>query len=61
MQSRKKRKLRFGGASLALGSAVLVVSTFLSEGSLRWVCRGVALALIMLAGWHFVGANAETD
>ena len=61
MENRKKRKLRFGGAMLALGSATLVVSTFLSEGGLRWVCRCVAGAFMILAVVSFVGANSEPD
>jgi hypothetical protein len=46
---------------LALGSATLVISTFLSEGGLRWVCRCVAGAFMILAVVNFVGANSEAD
>jgi len=61
MENRKKRKLRFGGAMLALGSAMFLVSTFLSEGGLRWVGRCVAAAFVILAAVSFVGANSEPD
>jgi len=61
MENRKKRKLRFGGAMLALGSAALLVSTFLTEGGLRWVCRCLAGAFMILAIVSFVGASSERD
>ena len=62
MENRKKRiKLRLGGAMLALGAATLVASTFLSEGSLRWVSRGVAAVFMILAMVSFVSANGEPD
>jgi hypothetical protein len=59
MENRKKSKLRFGGAILALASVTFLVATFLSEGGLRWVCRCVAGAFIILAIVSFAGANSE--
>ena len=61
MGNRQKRKVRLGGVMLVLGSATLLISTFLSEGVLRWVCRFVAGAFMILAIVSVVGANRERD
>jgi len=45
----------------ALGSATLLVSSFLSEGALRWVGRCVAGALIILALVTVMRAAGEPD
>jgi hypothetical protein len=61
MESRKKGKLRFGAAVGVLGAATFLVSTFLSEGGLRWGARCVAGAFIILALVSVVRAAGEPD
>jgi len=61
MENPSKRKVRFAGAMLALGSAALLVSTFLSEGGLRWAGRSIAGAFLILALVSFVRASAKPD
>ena len=46
---------------LALGSATLLVSTFLSEGGLRWAGRCVAGAFFILALVSLVKAAGEPN
>lgn len=61
MGTRKKHKLRVAGVMVALGMSTLFGSTFLSEGTLRWVCLAVAFVFIILGIVFVTRASGEPD